>query len=397
MVATLFLEVGLNTLIKAANTNGMSNFVFIVYSNFLALFFLIPSTFLYHRKRAPPPIPSSILWRIFLLCCLSTAVQTLTYTGIAYSSPTLNSAMSDLVPAFTFIFAIISRMENLNLKLRSSHAKIIGTVISIAGALIITLYKGMPLTGSSMRNLVLGGSEAYLSVQLDWIIGGFLLATSSLCLSVLFIVQTWIIKDYPEELVVTTICCSPVVILSTIVALFAEANPRAWILKSNKELIAVFYSAIFVVSMRSVVYTWAMRKKGPVYVAMFSPLGMVIAIGMGVIFLGESLYLGSMIGAATIGIGFYAVMWAQAQDEKLSQCLRNLITRMIGCETSSQLWLKLELFFASRTRAKTKSAKKIQFKNKMKTGSINDYTEYMSSVKKIVDMLAAVGPPIKHV
>lgn len=49
MVATLFLEVGLNTLIKAANTNGMSNFVFIVYSNFLALFFLIPSTFLYHR------------------------------------------------------------------------------------------------------------------------------------------------------------------------------------------------------------------------------------------------------------------------------------------------------------------------------------------------------------
>ncbi|KAL3031453.1 hypothetical protein AAZX31_02G030600 [Glycine max] len=231
MVATLFLEVGLNTLIKAANTNGMSNFVFIVYSNFLALFFLIPSTFLYHRKRAPPPIPSSILWRIFLLSCLSTAVQTLTYTGIAYSSPTLNSAMSDLVPAFTFIFAIIS-----------SHAKIIGTVISIAGALIITLYKGMPLTGSSMRNLVLGGSEAYLSVQLDWIIGGFLLATSSLCLSVLFIVQTWIIKDYPEELVVTTICCSPVVILSTIVALFAEANPRAWILKSNKELIAVFYS-----------------------------------------------------------------------------------------------------------------------------------------------------------
>ena len=70
---------------------------------------------------------------------------------------------------------------------------------------------------------------------------------------------------------------------------------------------------------------------------------------------------------------------------------------MIGCETSSQLWLKLELFFASRTRAKTKSAKKIQFKNKMKTGSINDYTEYMSSVKKIVDMLAAVGPPIKQV
>jgi len=44
--------------------------------------------------------------------------------------------------------------------------------------------------------------------------------------------------------------------------------------------------------MRSVVCTWACRKKGPVYVAMFTPLGMVIALGMGVIFLGESFYLG---------------------------------------------------------------------------------------------------------
>jgi len=49
MIATQFLEVGLNTLIKEANTNGMSNFVFIVYSNFLALFVLLPSTFFYHR------------------------------------------------------------------------------------------------------------------------------------------------------------------------------------------------------------------------------------------------------------------------------------------------------------------------------------------------------------
>jgi len=49
MIGTQFLEVGLNTLIKQANTNGMSNFVFIVYSNFFALFVLAPTTFFYHR------------------------------------------------------------------------------------------------------------------------------------------------------------------------------------------------------------------------------------------------------------------------------------------------------------------------------------------------------------
>lgn len=44
--------------------------------------------------------------------------------------------------------------------------------------------------------------------------------------------------------------------------------------------------------MRSVVTVWACRKKGPVYVAMFNPLGMVIALDMGVVFLGDSIYLG---------------------------------------------------------------------------------------------------------
>jgi len=78
-------------------------------------------------------------------------------------------------------------MENLNLKQQSCQAKVIGTVISIAGAFIVTLYKGTPLNFSS--NVVFGGKETYLSVQSNWIIGGFLLATASLCISVLLIVQ----------------------------------------------------------------------------------------------------------------------------------------------------------------------------------------------------------------
>ncbi|XP_057448444.1 WAT1-related protein At5g40240-like isoform X2 [Lotus japonicus] len=245
------------------------------------------------------------------------SVQILLYTGIGYSSPTLASAMVDLVPAFTFTLAVIFRMENLNLKLHSSQAKIVGTVVSIAGALILTLYQGMPLIRGSMQNLVLGGSGTYLSVQSNWILGGFLLATAGFCVSVLFIVQTWIIREYPEELVVTTVCCSMVVVLSAIVALIAEGTSKAWVLRLDKELAAVCYSAIFVVSLRSVVSAWACRKKGPIYVAMFSPLGMVIAVVLGVLLLGDSLYVGSLIGAITIAVGFYGVMWAQAQEENV--------------------------------------------------------------------------------
>ncbi|KAI4314078.1 hypothetical protein L6164_027018 [Bauhinia variegata] len=335
MILILLMEMGLNTIIKAANTNGMSNFAYIVYSCALAFCVLLPSTFIYHRKKAPPPITVSIIFRILLQAVLSYAIQIFMYTGIGYSSPTIASALVDLVPAFTFILAIISRMENLNSKLQSCLAKVIGTVVSILGALIMTLYKGMPITIGSLPNKTLGGFS--LSQNSDWLLGGFLCAASAFCISLLLIVQTWILKDYPAKLMVTTICCGFVLILSALVGLIAEQNPTAWVLRPDVELVAILYSGIFVGTMRSVVYAWACRKKGPVYVSMFSPLGMVIAIGMGIIFLGDTLYLGSTIGAAIVAIGFYAVLWGQAQEEKMVHEKNGTCNPVSSCSTTPLL------------------------------------------------------------
>ncbi|XP_021770492.1 WAT1-related protein At3g28050-like, partial [Chenopodium quinoa] len=56
------------------------------------------------------------------------------YTGLRYSSPTLASATINLSLAFTFIVAIIFRMEILNLRSQSRILKLIGTIVSISGA-----------------------------------------------------------------------------------------------------------------------------------------------------------------------------------------------------------------------------------------------------------------------
>lgn len=45
-------------------------------------------------------------------------------------------------------------------------------------------------------------------------------------------------------------------------------------------------------SLNNTIHTWALRVKGPVYVAMFKPLSIAIAVAMGVILLGDTLYLG---------------------------------------------------------------------------------------------------------
>jgi len=54
--------------------------------------------------------------------------------------------------------------------------------------------------------------------------------------------QTWTIKDYPEELMLMTIATSFTVILSFVVAFVAEQNPEAWILKPDMELVCILYS-----------------------------------------------------------------------------------------------------------------------------------------------------------
>ncbi|TYH84605.1 hypothetical protein ES332_D02G208000v1 [Gossypium tomentosum] len=315
MVATEFLEVGLNTVNKAAMNKGLSDFVLVFYSNVLGIFMLAPCIIIFYRKRSPPVLTWSTICKIFLLGVLSYGGQICTYIGIGYGSPTLASAMADLTPAFTFIFSIISRMEKLDLGIKSSQAKSLGTLVSITGAFVVTLYKGLPLTTSprkySFLHQVLGIPHS------NWIIGGFFLASHSVIFAIILNVQTWIIRRYPAEMLVTLICSIIVTILSSVVSLMVEKDPNAWKIGFNMELIATVYTAAFAVAFRSVVHKWALRKKGPIYVSMFKPLEMVIALAMGIAFLGDKLYLGSLLGAAIIAIGFYAVIWGQAQEEKM--------------------------------------------------------------------------------
>ncbi|KAF5939899.1 hypothetical protein HYC85_021066 [Camellia sinensis] len=232
-----WLEVGLNTISKAAMRRGMNNFIFNAYSTILGVLFLLPLTFFFHRY----------------------CVQMFMFIGIGYSSPTMASAMSNLTPAYTFILALIFRMEKLDMKSKSSVAKCIGTIISILGAFTVTYYKGPPIIFNSTSS----ASSSHEVLQSDWVIGGFLLAASTFLVSVLFIVQ-----------------------------------------------------GIFMVSFRNTVQTWVVRKKGPVFVTMFKPLGMLIALAMGISFLGDTLYFGSVSGGVIIALGVYSVLWGKVEEEK---------------------------------------------------------------------------------
>ncbi|CAA7032070.1 unnamed protein product [Microthlaspi erraticum] len=320
MLSTETANVAMNTLFKAATSKGLNSYTFLVYSYLIgSLLLLLPShQFFSNRSRSLPPLSFSILCKIGLLGLLGSTYQITGFIGIVYSNPTLSSAISNINPAITFILAVIFRMEKASLKERSSVAKMLGTLVSLIGALVVVLYHGPRVfTESSpphpqLRQL----SPPFSSSNSDWIIGGSLLAIKDTLVSVAFILQAHIMNEYPAPLTVSFIYFSFSSILISCIGFIAEKNnPSMWILRFDITLLCILFGGIFNPAYYAI-HLWAVRNKGPVYLAIFRPLSILIAVIMGAIFLGDFLYLGSLVGGILISLGFYTVMWGKAKEEK---------------------------------------------------------------------------------
>ncbi|XP_074309824.1 WAT1-related protein At3g28050-like [Silene latifolia] len=317
MIIAECCQVGLLLISKQAFTlTGMSNFVFVTYSNALASLILLPFSFFFHRSVSRPPLTFSLLGWFFLLALSGCLAQLFGYAGIDYSSPTLASAMLNLVPGLTFLLAIIFRMEKADWKTLTFQFKLIGTVVSIAGAFVATLYEGPPLlavatTLNSYQHNLLGEQS-----KSKWIIGGLFLAIDCVMASSWVIIQAVIYAKYPAELIVVFFYCFFVAIQSGVFTLIVERDLNAWSLKPMLRLLAILYSAVFGSAVQVGLTAWCLRRKGPVFVCMFKPLGVAIAAIAGVVFFGDTLYLGSLLGVIIIVVGFYSVMWGKAKEEK---------------------------------------------------------------------------------
>ncbi|KAH1190129.1 Bidirectional sugar transporter SWEET17 [Glycine max] len=108
--------------------------------------------------------------------------------------------------------------------------------------------------------------------------------------------------------------------LSLLFSIYPTLIDFALRLGFDVNLIAIALQAIFGVSLRIIVHIWVMSKKGPLYVAMFKAIGIIFAVIMGIGFLGGSIYLGSVLGAAIAVIGFYAVIWGKSQEQAKEEC-----------------------------------------------------------------------------
>ncbi|XXG63285.1 hypothetical protein AAC387_Pa05g1517 [Persea americana] len=370
MILMEFLDVGVTTLLKAAMTKGASQLVMIVYSNAIGALILLPTSYVLERRRGLLTF-RLLCWFFFLGFIGITVMQYFALTGISYSSPALASTLSNLVPVYTFILAVIFGFEKLNIRSLSTQARVLGTLVCISGALTASLYKGPSLwTPSSSIPLHLSSHHpAAGSVKRkNWVLGGVFLFTAGICVSFWNILQAATLKKYPWEITIVAFNVLSSAFQSAIVTLILERrNPSAWRISSNIELIATVYLAIVGNVITFTIQTWCIRRRGPIFMVMFKPLGIVIATISSTFILGDTLFLGSVIGGIIIVAGFYSVMWGQAKEQKKIEAKQD---DGLGFGSSSQILAQEEksrediqdeeLSSSSHRRAKQEKREEIQ-------------------------------------
>ncbi|KAJ6432704.1 hypothetical protein OIU84_019862 [Salix udensis] len=270
----------------------------------------------YSGMKARPKMTLSIFFKILLLGLLEPTIdQNLYYTGMKYTTATFASAMCNVLPAFAFVMAWALRLEKVNIRKMHSQAKIVGTIVTVGGAMLMTLVKGTQLDLPWTKGYDQIASTGGLTQQ-DPIKGALMITIGCFCWASFIILQAVTLKSYPVELSLTAWICFMGTMEGSVFAVVMErGNPAAWSVALDYKLLAAVYSGVVCSGLAYYVQGLIMRRRGPVFVTAFNPLSMVIVAILGSFFLKEILYLGRVIGAVVIVSGLYLVLWGKSKDQ----------------------------------------------------------------------------------
>ncbi|KAJ7535268.1 hypothetical protein O6H91_12G025800 [Diphasiastrum complanatum] len=315
---------GFEVLARVALVSGVSPFVFAVYRNVIAFAVLAPVSYFFEKTKRPP-LTLSIIGQLFILGLIGVFINQVTYfTGLSLTSATFTSAMLNSTPAFTFILAAILRFEKVRRRSIDGQAKILGTTLSVSGAILMTVYKGPALLRTTSHGEPAASIGKFNGLESfhfgSWQFGSLSLLFTCLSFATYLIIQAPLSRKYPAPLSIAAGACFFGAVDLTILAVILDRRPSIWILKTPEAYISAFYAGIIASGLVAGIQSWGVRirRGGPVIVSAYQPLETVIVAILGFFILKETLNLGSLIGAILVILGLYLVTWGQGEEKRIS-------------------------------------------------------------------------------
>eukprot|EP00246_Nothoceros_aenigmaticus_P002863 TRINITY_DN1375_c0_g1_i4.p1 TRINITY_DN1375_c0_g1~~TRINITY_DN1375_c0_g1_i4.p1 ORF type:complete len:282 (-),score=26.04 TRINITY_DN1375_c0_g1_i4:656-1471(-) len=243
--------------------------------------------------------------------------------------------MQNAVPVFAFMIAVVCRLEEVHWMRRDGQAKLLGVFCCVCGAVFMTFYQGPVIIGTIPAfELEPASSNAfglYTSQVLNfgvtqfgltsWQLGSLCLVVNSLCAAIFINLQAAIVARYPSPVPAVAMVTGFGVTMLAISGYFTVHNPSDWIITKPGDLIALFYCGALTSALGFALSTWCVQKGGPFLATAYIPSQAVFSAIFGLLFLGEVVYLGSILGALFILIGLFSVTWGQQRQRALARTI----------------------------------------------------------------------------
>ncbi|KAJ1290933.1 hypothetical protein BS78_02G280300 [Paspalum vaginatum] len=271
----------------------------------------VPFAVKLERKKWPSEMNGRLLFQFVVLALGGvTAFQALLLHGMKMTSPAIASAMPNLAPGFIFVISGCLGFERIDLKCRYTRAKILGTLVCLGGAVAMSILQ----SPDAPSGHVLPRSPDR-AASANWVLGCLFLLSAVLVLSGTVVMQSATMLLFPAPF---TLCSVTSLIGAAMTAAFQVVTAGRLSPGTPQISLQIVLSLVFVggvVSSACIMFqTWALEKKGPVMVSMFSPTQTVGTAVFSILFLGRAMQPGSMLGMVFLFSGLYVVLWAKKKE-----------------------------------------------------------------------------------
>ncbi|XP_042464105.1 WAT1-related protein At2g37450-like isoform X2 [Zingiber officinale] len=267
-------------------TQGMSFYAFVLYRQMITTLVIAPIVFYLSRGRRP-----CVRWKnvkqIFLLALMA--------------------------------------LEELNIRKRDGRAKILGIILGLGGAMVMTFFKGhhenqhLQQLGLNMESFLLSPMLKFFGQSGgSFILGAFIAIIGCSSFSAFLLYQEAIIEEYPCKVSLSFQISLMGLLQCAVVSLILD-KPSALKLQWNMQLLLIVYCGICMGIERFIIIM-CVKEKGAVYVAAFNPLTTVIVAILEPLLLHEQLTWSSLTGMTMVIVGLYLFIWVKAKGAPRDSC-----------------------------------------------------------------------------
>ncbi|KAF2293730.1 hypothetical protein GH714_004366 [Hevea brasiliensis] len=284
----------MNIFYKLAANDGMNLRVLVAYRWIFSTAFIAPFALFFDRRKRP-----KLTWMILVQAFLS---------GLFGGMLAQNLYVESLV-------------REIGIKDNSREGQDIRIVNRNSGAMLLTFYKGVEIKIWSTNVHLLKHSHQIRKSHFTakHIVGSSLALGSCISYAMWLILQTKISKGYPCHYSSTALMSLMGSIQCVTLSLCLDRNWNQWKLGWNVRLLTVAYAGIVTSGLVVTLIAWCVRIRGPVFVASFNPLSLVLVAIAGSLLLEEKLHLGreQHIRGRTDSVDIYLVLWGQSKEMKV--------------------------------------------------------------------------------